>query len=78
MGILVFLGHVLSPSILQMTSLIGPMCSAQNLELMVGCRLFQQVECAAHKIVFSQCLVDKNPLFFVSSVKTSLLQRNWL
>ena len=58
-GILVFLGHVLSPSILQMTSLIGPMCSAQNLQHTVGCRLFQQVECAAHKIVFSHCLVDK-------------------
>ena len=41
-GILVFLGSVLSPSILQMTSLIGPMCSAQNLEVTVGCRLFQQ------------------------------------
>ena len=61
--ILVFLEHLLSSSILQMSSLIGAMCSAQNLEVTVGCRLFQQVECAAHKITFSECPVDKKKTF---------------
>jgi len=67
-GILVFLGHLLSPPILQMSSLIGPMCSAQNLQLTMGCTLFQQVECAAHKTAFLECPGDKkNPIGFDGS-----------
>ena len=51
-----------------MSSLIGPICSAQNLQLTVGCRLFQQVECAVHKTAFSECPVDKKTLFLLTFV----------
>ena len=54
-GILVFPHDVLSPLKMEKSCLMRVVCHTQNETFRVCYRQIQGVECAAHKIMFSEC-----------------------
>ena len=67
-GILVFPHDVLSPLKMEKSCLMRVVCHTQNETFRVCYRQIQEVECAAHKIIFSECATDKFPNSYISLV----------